>query len=147
MDLSGELLRLHDLDGDHQASLTGFAKKDTAVAVKPGKPTLFARRDDAWIFGLPGNPVSAFVIFEVFVRPFLYRRMGIDVLIGVGTHRLLTRAEIEDLARRGYLEIQFLGQNVNSYRDPETGSSFIESVKGRFISISSNSRILFVTSV
>ena len=48
------------------------------VAVKPGKPTLFARRGDAWIFGLPGNPVSTFVIFELFVRPFLYRRMGLD---------------------------------------------------------------------
>jgi molybdopterin molybdotransferase len=48
------------------------------VAVKPGKPTLFARRGGTWIFGLPGNPVSTFVIFEVFVKPFLYRRMGID---------------------------------------------------------------------
>jgi molybdopterin molybdotransferase len=48
------------------------------VAVKPGKPTLFARRGDAWVFGLPGNPVSTFVIFEIFVKPFLYRRMGID---------------------------------------------------------------------
>jgi molybdopterin molybdotransferase len=48
------------------------------VAVKPGKPTLFARRGGTWIFGLPGNPVSTFVIFEVFVRPFLYRRMGIE---------------------------------------------------------------------
>lgn len=48
------------------------------VAVKPGKPTLFARRGGAWIFGLPGNPVSTFVIFEVFVRPFLYRSMGIE---------------------------------------------------------------------
>jgi len=48
------------------------------VAIKPGKPTLFARRGDRWIFGLPGNPVSAFVLFEVFVKLFLYRRMGID---------------------------------------------------------------------
>jgi molybdopterin molybdotransferase len=48
------------------------------VAVKPGKPTLFARRGDGYVFGLPGNPVSAFVIFEVFVKPFLYRRMGLD---------------------------------------------------------------------
>jgi molybdopterin molybdotransferase len=48
------------------------------VAVKPGKPTLFARRGEQYIFGLPGNPVSTFVIFELFVRPFLYRRMGID---------------------------------------------------------------------
>jgi molybdopterin molybdotransferase len=47
------------------------------VAVKPGKPVLFARRGEAFIFGLPGNPVSAFVLFEVFVKPFLYARMGI----------------------------------------------------------------------
>jgi molybdopterin molybdotransferase len=48
------------------------------VAVKPGKPTLFARRGDRFVFGLPGNPVSTFVTFEIFVKPFLYRRMGID---------------------------------------------------------------------
>ena len=48
------------------------------VAVKPGKPALFARRGGQYIFGLPGNPVSTFVIFELFVKPFLYRRMGID---------------------------------------------------------------------
>src|SRR5208337_13603 len=48
------------------------------VAVKPGKPTLFAHRGERYIFGLPGNPVSTFVIFELFVKPFLYRRMGID---------------------------------------------------------------------
>ena len=48
------------------------------VAVKPGKPTLFARRGERFIFGLPGNPVSSFVIFEIFVKPFLYRWMGLD---------------------------------------------------------------------
>jgi molybdopterin molybdotransferase len=47
------------------------------VAVKPGKPTLFARRGERFVFGLPGNPVSAFVIFEVLVKPLIYRRMGI----------------------------------------------------------------------
>jgi molybdopterin molybdotransferase len=48
------------------------------VAVKPGKPTLFARRGERYVFGLPGNPVSAFVIFEVLVKPLLYRLMGIE---------------------------------------------------------------------
>jgi molybdopterin molybdotransferase len=51
------------------------------VAIKPGKPTLFARRErsggPAYVFGLPGNPVSAFVIFEVFVRPLLWRLLGL----------------------------------------------------------------------
>lgn len=48
------------------------------VSVKPGKPTLFARRGPKFVFGLPGNPVSTFVIFELFVKPFLFRMMGLD---------------------------------------------------------------------
>jgi molybdopterin molybdotransferase len=46
------------------------------VAVKPGKPTVFADCGGKPVFGLPGNPVSTFVIFEVMVRPLLYRLMG-----------------------------------------------------------------------
>jgi len=38
----------------------------------------------------------------------------------------LIQSELENLAGRGYREIQFLGQNVNSYRDPETGTPFAE---------------------
>lgn len=46
------------------------------VAIKPGKPTVFGTRADVLIFGLPGNPVSTFTIFEVFVKKVLYRLMG-----------------------------------------------------------------------
>ena len=46
------------------------------VAIKPGKPFLFGRLDKALIFGLPGNPVSAFVTFLQFVRPEILRLMG-----------------------------------------------------------------------
>lgn len=49
----------------------GFTVLFDSVAVKPGKPTLFASKDDAVCFGLPGNPVSSFVVFELMVRPFL----------------------------------------------------------------------------
>jgi molybdopterin molybdotransferase len=48
------------------------------VAIKPGKPTVFARRGDRLIFGLPGNPISALVTFECFVRPVLGRLCGIS---------------------------------------------------------------------
>jgi len=46
------------------------------VAVQPGKPTVFGTRGETPVFGLPGNPVSTFTIFEVFVRKVLYRMMG-----------------------------------------------------------------------
>jgi len=46
------------------------------VKVKPGKPFLFAQSSRAFVFGLPGNPVSSFVTFSLFVRPALLRLMG-----------------------------------------------------------------------
>lgn len=46
------------------------------VAMKPGKPVVYGRIGEADFIGLPGNPVSAFVTFCLFARPFLLKRMG-----------------------------------------------------------------------
>jgi molybdopterin molybdotransferase len=46
------------------------------IAFKPGKPTMCATVGERIMFGLPGNPVSSLVSFEVFVRPALRRLMG-----------------------------------------------------------------------
>jgi len=46
------------------------------IAVQPGKPTVFGHRDDKYVFGLPGNPVSSFVQFEMLVKPLLYALSG-----------------------------------------------------------------------
>jgi molybdenum cofactor synthesis domain-containing protein len=46
------------------------------IKLKPGKPVFFGTREDACFFGLPGNPVSAMVCFELFVRPALMKMMG-----------------------------------------------------------------------
>jgi molybdopterin molybdotransferase len=48
------------------------------VNVQPGKPTTFGIHSKAVVFGLPGNPVSSFVQFEMLVRPFINRMMGYD---------------------------------------------------------------------
>jgi molybdopterin molybdotransferase len=47
-----------------------------SIAIQPGKPTVFGRHNNTFIFGLPGNPVSSFVLFEIMVKPFLRRLMG-----------------------------------------------------------------------
>ena len=49
------------------------------VAVKPGKPIAFAVRGSTLVFGLPGNPVSSLVDFELFVRPALLALQGAAV--------------------------------------------------------------------
>jgi molybdopterin molybdotransferase len=46
------------------------------IRLKPGKPLLFGSRESTLVFGLPGNPVSSFVGFELFVRPALRKMMG-----------------------------------------------------------------------
>jgi molybdopterin molybdotransferase len=46
------------------------------ISIQPGRPTIFAKKENRFIFGLPGNPVSSFVLFEVLVKPFLRKMMG-----------------------------------------------------------------------
>ncbi len=47
------------------------------IAVKPGKPLAFGEVGQAFFMGLPGNPVSSFVTFLLFVRPFILRMQGV----------------------------------------------------------------------
>ena len=48
------------------------------IAMKPGRPLAFGKVKNAAFIGLPGNPVSSFVTFLIFVRPFLLKTQGIE---------------------------------------------------------------------
>jgi molybdopterin molybdotransferase len=54
----------------------GYEKIFHKVAVKPGMPLWFGQKQEKFCFGLPGNPVSAFVQFEFIIKPFLYAMSG-----------------------------------------------------------------------
>jgi len=54
----------------------GVVSRFWRVDIKPGGPTAFGTKDGKPVFSLPGNPVSALITFEVFVRPALLRMMG-----------------------------------------------------------------------
>ncbi len=49
--------------------------------IKPGKPLAFGQIDDTPFFGLPGNPVSLFVTFCLFARPFILRMQGVEEVL------------------------------------------------------------------
>jgi molybdopterin molybdotransferase len=66
----------HDLVRRVEAEL-GVEEVFWRVAVKPGKPIAFGVRGDTLVFGLPGNPVSALVGFELFVRPAVRALQGV----------------------------------------------------------------------
>ena len=65
----------HDLVRGVGASL-GVEEVFWRVALRPGKPIWFGARDRTLVFGLPGNPVSTLVCFELFVRPALLAMQG-----------------------------------------------------------------------
>lgn len=54
----------------------GFKTHFHSIAVQPGKPTLFAQKNDQFCFGLPGNPVSSFIQFELLVAPLIRKCQG-----------------------------------------------------------------------
>ncbi|TVR74598.1 MAG: molybdopterin molybdenumtransferase MoeA [Marinilabiliales bacterium] len=60
----------------HVLKEAGFELFFEKVAVKPGRPTVFGRRENVFVFGLPGNPVSSFTIFELLVKPLVYTMSG-----------------------------------------------------------------------
>jgi molybdopterin molybdotransferase len=66
----------HDLVRRIEAEL-GVEEVFWGVSVKPGKPISFGVREGSLVFGLPGNPVSVLVGFELFVRPAVLALQGV----------------------------------------------------------------------
>jgi molybdopterin molybdotransferase len=80
------------------------------IAMKPGRPLAFGKVGRAAFIGLPGNPVSSFVTFLVFVRPFLLKTQGIAE---VGPRAIGARADFdwpEPDPRREYLRVKWNAQ-------------------------------------
>ncbi len=75
----------------------------TKVAIKPGAPLVFGRRGDKLVFGLPGNPVSAQVTFDLFVRAALLRMQGARVVTRPQVEVELLEAVTNRSGRRNHL--------------------------------------------
>lgn len=100
------------------------------VSMRPGKPITFGSLDGRAVFGLPGNPVSAMVTFELFVRPALLKLGGRTTLHRT---RLWARA-LEPIAnpgaRRGYLRVTLVpsGHAYGAKLTGNQGSSILRSM-------------------
>ena len=81
------------------------------IAMKPGRPLAFGTIKDSFFIGLPGNPVSSFVTFLIFVRPFLLKTQGITE---VAPRAIDARADFDWLepdARREFLRVKWNSQD------------------------------------
>lgn len=76
------------------------------VAMQPAKPFAFGHIDGTPLFGLPGNPVSAFVAFEQFVRPALLTMMGIRRIFRVRLRAQLTETVDTDPEKTVFLRMK-----------------------------------------
>ena len=90
------------------------------IAVQPGKPLAFGRIFERPVIGLPGNPVSALVTFELFARPMLRAMLGL-----AGDGRLRVRARVDaalgkDPPRRAYLRVR-VERDSDGYRAVSAG--------------------------
>jgi molybdopterin molybdotransferase len=81
----------------------GVGSRFFRVDIKPGGPTAFGMKDGVPVFSLPGNPVSALITFEAFVRPALLRMMGRKKVL-----RPLVRATLTGQVRKKAGKVNFL---------------------------------------
>ena len=100
------------------------------VSMRPGKPITFGSWGPRLVFGLPGNPVSAMVTFELFVRPALLRMSGATTL---QRPRLVARARspiANPGARRGYLRVRLTRRDdgFEAELTGEQGSAILSSM-------------------
>ncbi len=110
-------------------SKLNFEIRVTSTSIKPGKPMMFARKGKKYCFGLSGNPVSSFVQFELYVRPFLFSLMGHRFL-----PEMLKLPMGTEFNRRNAERLNFIPANLN--REMEVlpaefhGSAHINALSG-----------------
>jgi molybdopterin molybdotransferase len=76
------------------------------IAMKPGRPLAFGKVGQAAFIGLPGNPVSSFVTFLIFVRPFLLKTQGMAQVVPRAIEARADFDWVEPDARREFLRVK-----------------------------------------
>jgi molybdopterin molybdotransferase len=102
------------------------------VAMKPGKPFSFGMNGRVPVFGLPGNPVSTFVAFELFVRPALLAMQGAAVTQRPRAPVHLIRGYRKSAGRTHYLRAKVVrnGEHLIAHPHAKQGSAILSSLVG-----------------
>ena len=88
------------------------------VSIRPGKPTVFGRRGSTFFFGLPGNPVSTSVTFNVFVRPAIRKMQGDGSPLMPAVQAALARRLKDASSRRSYLPARLYVEDGRALAEP-----------------------------
>ncbi|MBO6503677.1 MAG: molybdopterin molybdotransferase MoeA [Kordiimonadaceae bacterium] len=88
------------------------------VAMRPGKPMIFGKRDKQYMLGLPGNPASAFVCALIFLRPLIDRLMGRPSPLPIGVPLPAATDFPENGPRQHYMRARLIGEPGSRMVDP-----------------------------
>jgi len=133
----GVSMGTHDLVGRTLRSL-GVEIQFERVAIKPGKPFTFGRRGPTLVFGCPGNPVSTYVIFQVFAREALRRMMGCHDPAPARVRGILKTPVRQQPGRAGYYQarVTWSGDAYEVEVLPTSGSAdFVSCARGNALAI------------
>jgi molybdopterin molybdotransferase len=100
--------------------------------MKPGKPFSFGMNGNVPVFGLPGNPVSTFVAFELFVRPALLAMQGVADTVRPRAPVSLVRGYRKQAGRTHYVRVRVVrnGEHLVAHPHGKQGSAMLTSLIG-----------------
>jgi len=95
------------------------------ISISPGKPTILAKAGDKAIWGLPGHVVSAMIVFEIVVRPFIEKISGLSSKYkkGLRIPALLNRNISSAQGRIDYMRVRLIERNGIKWAEPVLGKS------------------------
>ena len=93
------------------------------VSLRPGKPTILAVADGKPVFGLPGNPVSCMVTFDLFVAPTLAHITGQTKCPAITRRARLTKNIASASGREDYVQVRLVERDGEPWAEPVFGKS------------------------
>jgi molybdopterin molybdotransferase len=88
------------------------------IATRPGKPTIIGLAEKTPTLGLPGNPVSAFVQFQMIGIPILYALQGLDMPPDLSLRAALTTNVASVAGREDYLPVKLIHHDDDLFAEP-----------------------------
>ena len=122
----GSSVGVKDFTLDAFLSLEGVEILAHGVSISPGKPTIIARREDKTLWGLPGHPTSAMIIFDIFLRYLFGRLSGLSRPPEYSSHT--TEAELDRniesaSGREDYIRVKLTNIEGRRLATPVLGKS------------------------
>jgi molybdopterin molybdotransferase len=122
----GSSVGVKDFTLDAFLSLDGVEVVAHGVSISPGKPTIIARKENKTLWGLPGHPVSAMIIFDIFLRYLFGKLSGLSNLTEYNNHAIeaeLDRNIESATGREDYIRVKLTHVEGKWFATPILGKS------------------------